>query len=359
MPVQLSLAMIVKNEEALLARVLSDAADVCDEMVVIDTGSTDDTISIAKDNGAVVHDIVWRDDFATARNASFAWCSHPWVMWLDADDVIPEQTKAAIHKVKEWLHDGVDIVATPYHCSIDPDGSVQLSTIRERIVRRESGFKWEGRIHECIPMENAKSVYIPEIVIEHRPGQKRRESHSDRNLRLLEGEIAKGHPTSRTLFYYANELYDHKRYGEALRYYREYLGADKRPSPDRFWALLYVAESARVLRDEDTVRAASADAIALDPSRAEGYVSLGRLFFDRQEWAQAVPLFVAATSAVKPNFGTIRHFDYGYAPWDYLSVALEKLGRREEALAASQRALPGNPQAGRIRANMHWMVDNL
>jgi tetratricopeptide (TPR) repeat protein len=208
-------------------------------------------------------------------------------------------------------------------------------------------------------MENARSVYAPGLVVEHRPDPARRALNWDRNLRILEHEIQGDHPTPRTLFYYANELYDHKRFEDAVRAYQRYLAADKRPSSDRYWAHLYIAESARELGDEDTVREASTNAIAADPSRAEGYVSLGRLFFDRQQWDKAMPLFVAATSASPPTAGTVRNVDYSYGSWDFLSVCLDRLGRRREALAAAERALPGNPEADRIRANMHWMVDNL
>jgi tetratricopeptide (TPR) repeat protein len=202
-------------------------------------------------------------------------------------------------------------------------------------------------------------VFVPELVVEHRPDPERRTFSSDRNIRILEREIESGHPTPRTLFYYANELYDNQRYEEARNAYREFLGTERRPSADRYWAYLYLAESARVLGDEGAVLEASARAIAEDPSRAEGYVSLGRLFFDRQEWDKALPLFVAATSSDSPVAGLVRNVDYLYGPWDFLSVCLDRLGRRHEALAAAERALPGNPEADRIRSNMRWMVDNL
>ena len=359
MTVRLSLAMIVRDEESLIRRVLTDAGAVCDELVVVDTGSSDNTRAIAAEAGASVHEIPWRDDFATARNASFAWCSGDWILWLDADDVLPDLTKRAIIELKEWLPDDLDLVAGPYHYTIHDDGTVLLKVIRERLIRRQSGVRWEGRVHEVIPFDEARSILVPELVVEHRPAPDRRALNADRNIRILEREIEGGHPTPRTLFYYANELYDHLRYAEASNAYRNFLAADRRPSADRYWAHLYLAESARVLGDEETVLDASVKAIGEDPSRAEAYVSLGRVFFDRGQWEKALPLFVAATSSTPPVTGFVRNVDYLYGPWDFLSVCLDRLGRRHEALAAAEKALPGNPEADRIRSNMRWMVDNL
>jgi glycosyltransferase involved in cell wall biosynthesis len=359
MAVDLSLAMIVRDEESLIGRLLENAASVCEELVVIDTGSTDHTRTIAEAHGATVHEISWRDDFGTARNASFAWCTCRWILWLDADDVLPQETKEVIIGLKSWLHDDVDAVVGPYHYRIEKAGTVLLKVTRERLIRRESGLRWEGRVYEVIPLEGIRAVYVPELIIEHRPELDRRALNADRNIRMLQKEIEAGHPAPRTLFYYANELYDHGRYREAAKAYSDFIAVDRRPSPDLYWAQLHIAESARLLGDENTVREASAKAIAEDPSRAEGYVSLGRLFFDREEWDKALPLFAAATTATPPTSGFVRNVDYLYGPWDFLSVCLDRLGRRHEALAASERALPGNPEADRIRSNMRWMVDNL
>jgi tetratricopeptide (TPR) repeat protein len=356
---RLSLAMIVKNEEKLIGRLLDGAAAVCDEMIVVDTGSTDATRGIAVDHGAEVHEIVWRDDFATARNASFAWCTGDWILWLDADDVLPPSTQEAIVALKGWLNDDVDTVVGPYQYSIAENGTVLLNVFRERLIRRQSGLRWEGKIHEVIPLPAGRSVLVPELVIEHRPDPERRALNTNRNIDILEKEIANGHPTPRTMFYYANELYDHRRWEEAARWYRRYLDVDGLGGADRYWALLFLAEASRVLGDNDGLLDAATRAIAEDPSRAEAYVTLARLYYDEEQWGRAAPLFIAATAATPPTSGFVRNIDYLYAPWDYLSVCLDRLGRRPEALAAAQRALDGNPEADRVRANMRWIVDNL
>ncbi len=89
--ITLSLAMIVKNEGATIERALSCAKLFADEMIVVDTGSTDDTVAKAEAMGAKVRHFSWIDDFATARNYSFSQCAMDWIIWLDGDDVISRE----------------------------------------------------------------------------------------------------------------------------------------------------------------------------------------------------------------------------------------------------------------------------
>ena len=84
----ISLAMIVKNEEAVFAHCLESVKSLVDEMVIIDTGSTDRTVDIAESFGARIHHFKWRDDFAAARNESLKHCKGDWVLILDADEAI-------------------------------------------------------------------------------------------------------------------------------------------------------------------------------------------------------------------------------------------------------------------------------
>ena len=87
--VSISLCMIVKNEEDVLARCLDSAAGLVDEIVIVDTGSTDRTREIAARYTDKIFDFPWRDDFAAARNESFSHAAMDYCLWLDADEVVP------------------------------------------------------------------------------------------------------------------------------------------------------------------------------------------------------------------------------------------------------------------------------
>ncbi|PES02484.1 glycosyl transferase, partial [Bacillus anthracis] len=86
--ITISLCMIVKNEEATLKRCLTAISDVVDEIIIIDTGSTDQTKKIASKFTDKVIDFVWIDDFSTARNFAFSQATKEYILWLDADDLV-------------------------------------------------------------------------------------------------------------------------------------------------------------------------------------------------------------------------------------------------------------------------------
>src|ERR1700730_15626481 len=85
-----SLCLIARNEEANLPACLESAADLVDEIVVVDTGSTDRTKEVAARFGARIYDFAWVDDFSAARNESLRHASGDWIFWLDADDRLDE-----------------------------------------------------------------------------------------------------------------------------------------------------------------------------------------------------------------------------------------------------------------------------
>jgi glycosyltransferase involved in cell wall biosynthesis len=87
-----------------------------DEIVVLNTGPTDDTKRLAQDRGAVVRDFVWCDDFAKARNVSLAYCTERFVMWLDADDQIPREDALRLRELRPGERDW-DVLHLPYQYS--------------------------------------------------------------------------------------------------------------------------------------------------------------------------------------------------------------------------------------------------
>jgi len=97
----LSLSMIVKNEEPFLAHCLDSVRGLVDEMVILDTGSTDGTLEIARAAGARVFQSPWRDDFSAARNASLEKATGDWILILDADEELPASEHAPLRQVDD------------------------------------------------------------------------------------------------------------------------------------------------------------------------------------------------------------------------------------------------------------------
>lgn len=204
-----SLCMIVKDEEEVLARCLQSVRPLVDEIVIADTGSTDGTLEIAHSFNAITADFVWKDDFAAARNYAFSLASGDYLLWLDADDFITQENAERFLSLKRNLErESPDMVKCPYE--LISDGKPVMKFFRERILRRKAGFLWQGRVHECIAPRG--NILQSDFCVRHLGSSKPR---GDRNLKIYR-KWAKEEPLDgRNLFYYGRELYYNGFYEEA------------------------------------------------------------------------------------------------------------------------------------------------
>jgi glycosyltransferase involved in cell wall biosynthesis len=357
--VSLSLAMIVKDEEATLGRALEDAGPFCDELVVVDTGSTDATIEVAARAGARVEKFDWIDDFAAARNYAFDRCTGDWIIWLDADDRVPPDSAGKILDAKAGtLEDSFDVLWVSYRYLFDEQGACRFSLPRERLVRRSAGLRWVGAVHEVIPVPPARSRTLAGAVVEHRPLPERRAQNEGRNLRILQRVVGSGDRSARNLFYLANELRDNGRAEEAVAVYLEFLAAEA-SGWERYEALIQLGNCLAELHRDEEARSHLLAAVALDSSRPEAYNRLGVYHYQREQWPQAIPFFLAGTGGRRPTDGFVNEADYGYVSWDYLAVCFYRVGDYERAYQALLRALPGNPDAERLAANAGHILRGL
>ena len=185
--ITISLCMIVKNEEAVLERCLKSVRDIADEIIIVDTGSTDGTKEIAGRYADLVCDFAWRDDFAAARNYSFSKATKEYILWLDADDVFTEKDRESFLQLKESLPSTTDIVMMKYHTAFHEDGTPSFSYYRERLIKNSGEFFWEGAIHEVIAPRG--NIVYSETAVTH---QKLGPGDPDRNLRIFESMLAGG-----------------------------------------------------------------------------------------------------------------------------------------------------------------------
>ena len=175
----ISLCMIVKNEELVIGRCLESIKDVVDEIIIVDTGSTDNTKEIAKSYTNNIYDFKWINDFSAARNFSFSKASKDYIMWLDADDVILYEDKVKLQNLKESLNDEVDMVIMRYNVSFDKKGNPSFSYNRERLLKRSVGYLWSGQVHEAISQYG--NIIYSDIAVSHK---KIKDSPIDRNLNI-------------------------------------------------------------------------------------------------------------------------------------------------------------------------------
>lgn len=213
----ISLCMIVKNEKAMLPACLESVQPVVDEMIMVDTGSTDSTPEIARTFGAEVINHPWDDNFAEARNIGLEKAKGQWILVLDADEILTDQSAKKLRKtVSNTQADALTLIIR------NPNPKGELQTYSDftltRLFRNSDQYRYEGMIHEQIrPSIEKKGGMIEnsDLIIFHKgySGEtvQGNDSRALRNLHLLE-ESVKTSPNNPYLLYQLGATY--KQMGE-------------------------------------------------------------------------------------------------------------------------------------------------
>ena len=175
--ISISLCMIVRDEEEVLARCLDSVLPAVDEIVIVDTVSRDRTKEIAARYTDKLYDFEWCDDFSAARNYAFSKGSMDYLMWLDADDVLPRSSLQVLLDLKKSLDPQVTVVMMPYNVAFDEQGRPSFTYERERLIKNGAGFQWKGAVHEAIAPRG--KILRSNVVVEHK---KIKPGDPDRNL---------------------------------------------------------------------------------------------------------------------------------------------------------------------------------
>lgn len=195
---RVSLIMIVRNEERNLADCLDSVKELFDEIVVVDTGSTDGTRAIATHFGARVFDFPWIDDFSAARNEALRHAHGDWIFWLDADDRVDEVNRRKLQTLFASL--GQETIAYQVKVVSQSAGETGTATVLDqlRLFPRHPDVAWRGRIHEQIwpALERiGAKIQAADVIVQHvgyRDAAERRRKLA-RDLNLLQIEVA-AHP---------------------------------------------------------------------------------------------------------------------------------------------------------------------
>jgi glycosyltransferase involved in cell wall biosynthesis/Flp pilus assembly protein TadD len=228
MRMRVSLCMIARDEAANLPACLGSVADLVDEMIVVDTGSTDDTREVAQRLGARVVDFDWVDHFAAARNESIRHASGDWIFWLDGDEHLDDDNRGKLRALLEQLRDENAAYTMKQRSPPGPGSDDAVVFDQCRLFRNDPGLRWQYRVHEQIQpaVERTGGVVHPtDIVIEHSgyqdPALYRRKAERNLRLLLLEDGERPGDP-----FVLFNLGWTYKHLGQtvtALAYYRRAL----------------------------------------------------------------------------------------------------------------------------------------
>lgn len=342
---------IAMNESQFVERWYESAKDA-DYVVLVDTGSTDDTLDVASKLAITTHQISvrpWR--FDDARNAAIALLPTDVdvCVSVDVDEVLSPGWRKALER--QWGN------ATRgrylYTWSHLEDGSPDLTFWYEKIHSRY-GFRWKHPVHEILVPDRTEEnwVNVEGMEVHHWPDSTK--SRGD-YLPLLALSVQEDPNNDRNAYYYARELRYYGRNEESKREYQRHLSLPSaRWAPER-------AASCRGLAIVDPERAEDWLLRAIDecPNDREPRVELARHYYKASRWGECLEAAKAALAI------TDRRFDYlseawawGSEPYDLAAISCYHLGLSKEAVAYGKRALELSPDDARLRENLAWYKGN-
>ena len=295
----ISVCMIVKNEEDILARCLDSLGNIPDEIIIVDTGSTDKTKEIAKKYTDKVYDFEWVDDFAAARNFSLEKAKCEYIYVADADEEIDEENLKRFAQLKEVLLPEVEVVEMAYtnQHSFTTTENFDME-YRPKLFRRLRPFQFSDPIHEVLRTDPI--VYRSNVVVQHNPTS----DHGGRDLTHLARLVAQGMRfSSRLEMMYARELMiagEKEDFDNAREYFEEVRANPNRPSEVLRRAACVLSRCAALNKDGEMLLHYAAPELVGSPP-AEICCALGDYYLEVKQIQQAADWYVAALSGAEPE----------------------------------------------------------
>jgi GT2 family glycosyltransferase/tetratricopeptide (TPR) repeat protein len=347
---KVSLCLIVKNEEHNLVDCLGPVRDAVDEVVVVDTGSTDRTREVAAALGARVIESPWQDSFSAARNASLDHAQGEWVFWMDADDRLDAANLAKLTALFAELPAAGNVAFVMKCVCAAPAGEPETTVDHVRLFRRAPRHRWDYRVHEQILpalRSNGAELRWSDVVVRHTgyadPALRGRKL--ERDLRLLGLEAAERPDDPFTLFNVGAVLRELGRPAEALPALERSL-ARSHPG-DSIVRKLHslVAQCHRELGRPAEALAACAAGRGLYPKDAELLFVEALLRREAKDLPGAEErLRELLAGSEGEHLASVAAGLRGYQARHQLALVLWELGRVEEAAAQWRAALAEAPQ---------------
>jgi len=340
--ITISLCMIVKNEEKNLASCLKSLQTIVDEMIIVDTGSVDNTKSIARNFGAKIYDFEWVNDFAAARNFAFSKAGCDYIYSADADEIIDNENIKKFLNLKSALsiyneetfsqkyntNYPIDIVQMNYCQKFTDDNRSVYNyekELRPKLFRRVRTFLWTDPIHEQVLTNPI--VFDSDIDIIHNA----HDSHAKRDLDNFAMAINAGFIfSSRLIDFYAKELYmagDISDFEKAYDFFANITESENSSIEDIQKASIILVKYARLKNDLKLLLKFALKDCSIDIS-CECCCELGDIYVDMGDYSEASLWYYNAAFEQKAILD-IR--TCSTRPLDGLVLCYEKMGNNELA----------------------------
>lgn len=294
---QISACVIVKNEEKNLPLWLDSMKRIADEMVVVDTGSSDRTVQLAEEAGARVSYFPWVNDFSAAKNFAIGEAKGDWILFLDADEYFPasdcQQVKAAIQKYDS----NPKIVGLFFHrVEIEQETGEKLGMdcYPLRCFRNVEWLRYEGRVHESLenqsPSKGMGIMQLVQGVTIYHTGYSRERIHNklERNLAILEEAQRTGHARDVDDIYLADCYYGMKEYEKAAKHAgRAVWNRVKAIGSENRSYTIWIQSMMLAKYPAEKIYAAIAKAVRRYPALAEYYMLWAMVDWDCQDFDMA------------------------------------------------------------------------
>lgn len=339
---------ITKNEEKFVKR-WADSAREADLLLMADTGSTDRTVEICKEEGVVVHEICitpWRFDHARNANIALIPKDMDICICMDADEVLEPGWRQEIEKV--WVEG-----TTRLRYMFDWGAGIKFQY--EKIHARH-GYRWHHPCHEYPTPDgriNERYAYTNKLLVSHYPDPtKSRGQYLD----LLELSVKEDPHCPRNAFYYARELSFYAKWEEALTECKRYLALPGATwGNERCYAYRVMGRCYENLgRLEDAERAYH-QACGEAPNTREPWHSLATLMYMQHRWEECFAFAVRALKITDRELVyTCDPAVWGSTLFDLASIAAWHLGLKEKAIEYGAKAVELDPNDGRLQTNLKW-----
>jgi len=318
--VEVSLCMIVKNEENVLARCLDSFRDLVEEIVIVDTGSTDRTKKIAARYTDRIYDFEWIDDFAAARNFAFSKTTKEYIYSADADEMIDEENAKKFLALKEAMEPEIEIVQMWYVNRHEFRTTENYEKdLRPKLFRRLRSFRWIDPVHESVALDPL--VYDSDVEILHLPES----AHAGRDFGVFLKTVRRGERLSEKLLHmYAQELVlagTAEDLSAAREVFEEVLHDPDRSAEERTEACIILARAARLRGDKDAFFKYCMKNISMSPC-AEICCELGQYWLDAGDCEEASIWYINASEETEAVLDAAAA---GRTPLMQLSHIYEKL----------------------------------
>lgn len=304
---KISACYIVKNAEKDLARSLESLSKHVDEIIVVDTGSTDSTVDVAKKFGAKIFNETWQDDFATPRNVALREAKGDWIVFLDADEYFindsAKNLQAVIKLAQKAKTKGISV--NLLNVDADNDNAIINGSHVLRLFENAAGIRYVGKIHEEVYLGDkplTRATAPANLLTLYHTGYSKNivRSKIERNLKLLLEELETSDKPERTYAYLVDSYYGLGDWANAEKYARLELAARKNPSnrPTRILIEILEKDPARF----DECFEISKLAVERYPKVPEFSANLANCFAKRGDYRQAIAEMKRALDKAK-NYG--------------------------------------------------------